>query len=261
MITGNSEEEYSAYVVGKYLNNKNNLKLLSPGCGTGVKEIKFSYFKNFSTIEAFDLSTQRISFAKKNAEEIGIKNIVFFVSDVESFNFEKNKYDVVLFDSFLHHIKNLDDVLTKVHLSLKEDGILIISNEYVGPSRFQWSNEQLKISNNTLRNLPTSFTKRWQNNSVKTRIYRPGVLRMIMSDPSESVNSENILPEIHKRFKILEEKSIGGNILHLVLKDISHNFVSGSEESIQLLQRLFKIEDEFLAAGNKSDFIFGVYSK
>lgn len=84
---------------------------------------------------------------------------------------------------------------------------------------------------------------------------------MILSDPSEAVNSENILPKIKKRFKITEENPYGGNILQLTLKDISHNFIGESKEGIQLMNALFKIEDDFLNNGNKSDFIFGIYSK
>jgi ubiquinone/menaquinone biosynthesis C-methylase UbiE len=260
LITGDAEQDYPTYVMQKYLSGRNDLRLLSPGCGTGNKELKFSNFKNLSLIEAFDISPQRIAFAENTAERMGVKNIVYSVSDAHTFKFEKNQYDIILFDSFLHHIKNLDEILIKVYNSLKHDGIFII-NEYVGPSRFQWSKEQLKISNETLRDLPSSFKKRWQNNKIKSKIYRPGLLRMIMSDPSEAVNSEIILSKIKERFKILEEKPYGGNILHLTLKDISHNFIEPNEDSIHLINRLFKIEDEYLASGNNSDFVFGVYSK
>lgn len=260
LITGDEEKDYTNYVMQKYLSGRNDLKLLSPGCGTGSKELKFSNFKNFCLIEAFDISPKRIAIAKETAERMGVKNIIYSVSDAILFNFEKNKYDVIVFDSFLHHIKNLDEILAQVYNSLKQDGIFII-NEYVGPSRFQWSKEQLRISNEALLELPTSFRKRWQNNIVKSKIYRPGLLRMILSDPSEAVNSEIILSKIKGHFKILEEKPYGGNILHLALKDISHNFIEPNEESLQLMNSLFKIEDDYLTNGNTSDFVFGVYSK
>jgi ubiquinone/menaquinone biosynthesis C-methylase UbiE len=260
LITGNSELEYPRYVVEKYLKDTNNLKLLSPGCGTGNKELKFAVLNNFISIEAFDLSPKRIAFANKTASQMSIKNINYFVCDVHSFEFEKEKYDVVVFDSFLHHIKNLDEILLKIYNTLKDDGILII-NEYAGPSRFQWTKEQLRISNEALSGLPSSYRKRLANNKIKSKIYRPGLLRMILSDPSEAANSENILSKVKTYFKPLEEKPYGGNILHLILKDISQNFIELSDESIRLLNQLFEIEDKFLAAGNKSDFIFGVYSK
>lgn len=260
IITGNENKDYATYVTQKYFKERDELLMLSPGCGTGNKEIKFSCNNKFKLIEAFDISPIRIEFAKQTAEQMGIRNINFSVSDALSFNFEKGKYDIVVFDSFLHHIKNMDEILLKIYDSLKQDGMLII-NEYVGPSRFQWKNNQLKIANEVLRYLPDSFRKRWQNNAIKSKIYRPGLLRMFLSDPSEAVNSEIILSKIKERFKMIEEKHYGGNILQLTLKDISHNFIVPDEESIQLLNRLFSIEDKFLETGNKSDFVFGIYSK
>ena len=260
LITGDANTDHTAYVVKKYLKDKNNVKLLSPGCGTGSKELKFARFENFGLIEAFDISNERIKVAKENAENLGLKNMQYKIADVQSFNFEKNYYDVIVFDSFLHHIKNLDKILNKIYYSLRDDGLIVI-NEYVGPNRFQWSKEQLNISNEALNKLPRLYRKRWNSNKIKTKSYRPGLFRMILSDPSEAVNSENILQKIRVKFKVLEEKPYGGNILHLTLKDISHNFIIENEESIKLLDTLFKIEDDFLQRINESDFIFGIYSK
>jgi len=260
LITGDEEIEYSEYLIKKYFSRRKNLVLLSPGCGTGSKELKFAIFDYFKLIEAFDLSSERIAIAIRNAKENGFSNIIYSVSDIMAFNFEVNKYDVVLFDSSLHHVRELEFILSKVYNSLKDDGLLVI-NEYVGHSRFQWSKEQLNVSNVALKLLPDDYRKRWKSSRIKSKIYRPGILRMIISDPSESIRSQDILKEIYKKFNTVEEKSFGGNILHLILKDISHNFIESSDESIRLLNQLFKTEDEFIANGNKSDFVFGVYSK
>ena len=260
LITGNEDIEYPDYLMNKHFSGKKDLVLLSPGCGTGGKELKFSKFNNFKLVEAFDLSPKRIAIAKKNSEEKGVSNIVYSVSDIMSFNFEENKYDIVLFDSSLHHFKDLEYILAQVHGSLKPDGVLVI-NEFVGPSRFQWSNEQLRASNETLKILPADYKRRWNDSRIKSKNYRPGILRMIISDPSESVRSLEILNEIYKKFNIVEEKPFGGNILHVVLKDISHNFLNEDDKTAELINKLIKIEDDFLVLGNKSDFVFGVYSK
>ena len=260
LITGDLNKEYQDYLVDKYCKDKNDLKLISPGCGSGEKELKYSKFDNIKSIKAFDIAPSNIKVARENAKRLGRKNVEYFVDDVSKFNFGRNEYNIVIFDSILHHIKNLDDILDKIYHSLSPDGIMVI-NEYVGPNRFQWSNEQLNIANRVLNNIPLSYRRRWRSENVKRKIYRPGLLRMYLSDPSEAVNSENILLEIRKRFRIIEEKPYGGNILHLVLKDISHNFNKDSIEGNKILKGLFEIDDYFIKDRENSDFIFGVYGK
>jgi hypothetical protein len=83
---------------------------------------------------------------------------------------------------------------------------------------------------------------------------------MIIADPSECIDSENIIPSIHKHFKTLDEKSLGGNILINVLREISHHFVEIDDDKKQILDALFEFEDTYLKY-NKSDLVFGVYQK
>ena len=82
---------------------------------------------------------------------------------------------------------------------------------------------------------------------------------MILSDPSEAVESENILPLLKDLFYTVELKFLGGNILHLLLKNISHHFMN-NEESNKVLDYLVREDKKFLL-NNKSDFIFGVFGK
>jgi hypothetical protein len=79
---------------------------------------------------------------------------------------------------------------------------------------------------------------------------------MFFSDPSECIDSENILPVMHAYFTVLEEKTLGGNLLMPALKHIAHHFVADAGE----LESLFEIEDEYLKK-HKSDYLFGVYRK
>ena len=82
---------------------------------------------------------------------------------------------------------------------------------------------------------------------------------MVLADPSECVESANIIPVLHKFFDIVEEKPYGGNLLMSTLKDISHNFVDvHDQESQHVLQQLFDLEDDYLKE-HTSDFLFGIY--
>lgn len=83
---------------------------------------------------------------------------------------------------------------------------------------------------------------------------------MILSDPSECVDSENILPEIYKYFDVIIEKPYGGNILMSALKDLAHHFINIDNHKLRNLNQLFNFEDRYLKE-NKSDFLFGIYKK
>ncbi len=256
LITGDENKHYFEYLNEKYLSE--NSAILSPGCGTGDKEIALAKFENVARIDAFDLAEKRIAVAKKKAEEAGAA-VNFFVANINDFSPQPESYDVILFDSFLHHVEQVGSVLERLKISLKPDGLLVI-NEYAGPNRFRWSEEQLEEANKLLTTIPEEFRKREFDGKTKNKIYRPGLLRMILSDPSEAVNSESIRETVRKYFDVKEEKPYGGNLLQLVLKDISHHFVDGNPQAEEILFGLFEAEDKFLQS-HESDFLFGVYKK
>ena len=143
---------------------------------------------------------------------------------------------------------------------MKKEGYLIIF-EYAGPQRLQWTKSQLDFSNKLLNEIPEKYKIRLNSNSIKRRIYRPGLWRMLLVDASEAIDSESIIPSIHKHFKIIEEKKIGWDILHLLFKDIAHNFLNKDEETQLLLSYLFEQEDKYLFLNGTSDAVFGIYQK
>jgi len=161
----------------------------------------------------------------------------------------------------LHHFKNIEQLAQRVGKALKNDGYLIL-NEYVGENRLQFSKEQIQEMNRLLETIPVKYRKRYLTNWLKKKIYAPGLLRMIISDPSEAVESETIRPVIHKNFKIIEERKIGGDLLMMVLKDIAHHFTNNEDpEGKKILKKLFQEEDRYLKETENADFIFGIYQK
>lgn len=257
--TGDKKLEYEDYFVDKYLTNKSGLRMLSIGCGTGARERKYAKYPNFSLIEGIDLADKQIDEAKRTANELNLNNIKYYSADFVNHDFEKAAYDVILFNSSLHHFDNIDRLLEfKVKPLLKNEGYLVIF-EFVGPTRLQWTNEQLDFSNMLLAEMPPKYKKRFNSTRLKKKVYRPGLWRMLAVDPSEAIDSDKIVPSLHKHFKIIEEKQVGWNILHILLKDIAHNFLIKDEETQDLIQYLFNKEDEFLDNKSKSDAIFGIY--
>jgi hypothetical protein len=152
-------------------------------------------------------------------------------------------------------------IAQRISKALKPNGYLVL-NEYVGKNRLQFSKEQVRKMNRLLAVIPDQYRTRYLTNQLKKKVYAPGLLRMIISDPSEAVESETIRPNIHNYFSVLEERKIGGDLLMMVLKDISHHFVGEIDSSRkQVLEQLFQEEDRYLKETENADFIFGVYQK
>lgn len=258
-ISGDSEMIYEDYVFNKYLSDKNNLRMLSLGCGEGLHERNFAKHGCFSQIDAIDFSSQSIANAKKLALENNFE-INYQKGDFKKANYQKNTYDLILFSSSLHHFENVDDTLENyVKPLLSENGILVIF-EYVGPNRLQWNKKQLHKSNQLLYKLPKKYKTLYNNSSIKRKVYKPGIIRMLLVDPSEAIDSEAIVPSLRK-FKILEQTNLGWNILHILLKGISHNFLNDEPETKKLIKKLLDEEDLFVERESHSDAIFGVYQK
>ncbi|WP_395049866.1 class I SAM-dependent methyltransferase [Flavobacterium sp.] len=259
-ISGNPEMIYEDYVFNKYLSDKKDLRMLSVGCGEGLHERNFAKHFCFSQIDAIDFSNQSVVNAQRLAIENNFK-INYQSGDFKKIEFKNNSYDLILFSSSLHHFENVEDTLENyVKPLLSENGILVVF-EYVGPNRLQWSKKQLDKANQLLEKLPKKYKLLINNSSKKRKVYKPGIIRMFLVDPSEAIDSEAIVPGLKSKFKILEQTNLGWNILHILLKGISHNFLNEEPETKTLIKNLLEEEDIFVKLESHSDAIFGVYQK
>ncbi len=75
--------------------------------------------------------------------------------------------------------------------------------------------------------------------------------------PLELINSSSI----SKHFYPLEEKQLGGNLIHPLLKDIAHHYLNENDKNEELLKTLIKKEEEFINSSGKSDMLFGIYKR
>jgi ubiquinone/menaquinone biosynthesis C-methylase UbiE len=262
LITGSPNLSPQEYCSQKYFSQQKNLNGLSIGCGTGQNELKWVKSVNFERLVAHDLSKERIAYAKNQADREGYSHILqFFVSDFFDIKIRENEYDIIIAEGSLHHLKTIDEVVQRIKRMLKKDGYLIV-NDFVGPSRFQWTDRQLEIVNGLLEIIPHRYRRRIHSDSVKKQHYKPGRLSMILNDPSEAVESSNILPSIRKHFNIVELKEYGGTILHILLNEIAHNFISTNEERKGVLQLCFEVEDSMLKMKEiQSDYVFLIAQK
>ncbi len=260
LITGNKDIDYIEYLVENHLRNRKNLRLISLGSGLSHYEIELAKYSNFAEIICVDIAENRMLEAESKANKLNLKNIKFVCEDFNNYKIPKEYFDIVFFHASLHHFDNIHDfVASTIKNSLKPDGLLVI-NEYVGATRLQFPKHQITKINEALNTIPKEYRTRYKSNLLKKKFHGSGIIRMILADPSECVDSASILPAIHSNFNTIVEKPYGGNILMNVLKDIAHHFVNLDEKKLEILEKLFRLEDEYLIK-NDSDFIFGIYQK
>lgn len=259
MITGDPEQDYIAYVSETYLSPLQPLWGLSLGCGSGKKELAWASHCRYAQLDAYDLSAPRIAHARLQAEAAGRSEIHYRVGDVYAVELPEGHYDVAIGDQSLHHFTPLEPLLLRMRRALKPTGYLVAS-EFVGPTRFQWTDRQLEAINGLLAILPQRYRRRWSDGRVKTRVYRPSRLRLMLSDPSEAVESANIVPLLERHFEIVERRDYGCTLLHMLFDDIAANFLAddGQEagaEARRLIELCFQVEDTLLELGDiQSDF-------
>lgn len=259
-ISGNSEVTYEQYVSKKYLKSSSGLELLSIGCGEGLHERNFAKHFSFDKIVGIDISTESIKKAIGYAKNEDL-NIEYKVGDFVKLNFDDQKFDVILFDSSLHHFNSITTFLkTNIHPLLNDDGIVVVF-EFCGPNRLQWRPSQLKKVNQVLDNLPEKFRKLPNHNWVKRKAYRPGILRMFLVDPSEAPDSENLQKALHENFKVVEETNLGWTIIQPLFKNIAHHFVNENLETKKWIRYILNEELSYILETNENDAIFGVYRK
>ena len=249
LMTGSPDLEHHAHLASKYLTSDRTIEGISLGCGTGRQEIKWALACDRLRLSGVDISRKRIAQARANAEEAGLTaRLTFDVADVNSLELGRKKYDVVLIEGALHHFFPISAVLDNVKEALSDDGVFIL-NDYIGPSRFQWTSPQLAGANKILGMIPAEYRTKFGGHGIKNRVYRPGRLSMYLNDPSEAAQSGLIEQAVLERFTVLERKDYGGTLLQLVFKDIAHNFIDERDETKRLLDRIFSVEDEMLKSG------------
>jgi ubiquinone/menaquinone biosynthesis C-methylase UbiE len=262
LITGDENVSYYQYISDRYLSGKKDLMGLSLGCGKGGREIRWAKLCDFKKIEAYDISESCIKVAKECSSEEGYSSIIdYHAADIYNVAFRENCYDVVFVEQSLHHFSPLKKLLEKINKCLTLDGYFIV-NEFVGPSRFQWTDKQLEIVNSIRSILPSRYRVYALDNSICKKVIRPSRLSMILTDPSEAVESSNIMPLLNKIFDIVEIKPYHGAILHLLFDGIALNFLSQDEQTERYLRLCIEIEDLLTQAGEvQSDFVLVVCKK
>lgn len=221
---------------------------LSLGCGAAGLEI-FACKAGFcGSMRALDVSEGSLEVARQNAAKDGVGNIEFGTIDMNAVRLEKGRWDVILMAMSLHHVKELGVVLGEIHDALAPAG-LFITNEFIGPRQFQYTDLQLALVKELLSTLPEFWRRDSATGGIKDEYIRMSVGHWNVADPSEAIRSDLIVEEIERRFEIVDRVDYGGTIMNLLAEHIMHNFDPADPKDVAMVKMLCRTEDILIRHG------------
>lgn len=102
-----------------------NISVFDVGCGFGLESLYLR--KGGYQVFGIDKSEAKIAIAKRLAVEVGDKKVTFKAADIFKFSGTKNKFDIAILFEVLEHVKNPQEMLSKISSFIKPGGKIIIS--------------------------------------------------------------------------------------------------------------------------------------
>jgi len=212
MITGSDDGNPSLLLMNHLAPECKNGKVLVLGCGQAYAEHWLVSSGTAKFAHAIDVSSGAIEKAHAEVEKQGLTGkIVHEVMDINKLRLKPNSYDGLLISQAMHHFEGLEHICNEITIGLKQ-GAPIVIDDFVGPTRFQYSDERLNLMNRLVSCLPPHMRK--------PPIERIPIEAFLKYDPSEGVRSGDISKIVREFFIVEQELPYGGSILYQVLQDI-----------------------------------------
>ncbi|WP_440659149.1 class I SAM-dependent methyltransferase [Ensifer adhaerens] len=204
---------------------------VSIGCGNGFKELSMIRNGLVGHFTLYEISESRTSQALELAQQWNISDQITIVREVQDF-VPRQKFDLVYWNSALHHMLDVKQALSWSRASLSSGGAIYI-NDCIAPNRLQYSEEYLSAASRFRAALPERL------------LIAPGGLfsrtvsnidpeKLRQADPSECADSHAILPSLNEVFPNAVIKYLGGVIYSCALNDVIGNFTEVDQPLLEL---------------------------
>jgi hypothetical protein len=174
------------------------------------------------------------------------RNLNYIQHDINTVEFESEKFDLVLNFAAGHHIRYIEKVFINIRKWMKLDAYFI-HNDYIGPQRNQYTKQQWLNMNNMNNTLSIKFRK---------QLGYPDVIQMMIDDPTEAINPQRIIPLLNDLFNIEYHTKSGGSLAYEILTHNDKLFNSNVEERTEIVNYLMKKDEEYMNKTGESFFHF-----
>lgn len=249
--TGDPENDWLSHVRAKHLPAA-LARTLVIGCGEGFIERALLRREGVAAITAVDTNVSAVERARRHADRVGMSAITYGTLDLDTGALPRGPWDAVIVHDLLHHVEKPEAVFAAIHDALAPTGRLTFV-EYVGPNRFQYSDEHMELVRRYFRLLPDRLRKDPGSGRILWRRERIDPERLARTDPFEAAASADILPLARRMFTAEAEYSGGGGLLHPLLSGLASNFGQALAEEERLLRVLCDAEAHLSRSGLLAD--------
>lgn len=217
-------------------------RAISVGCGAGGKELALLQTGAVGEFDCYDVSAEAVEAGRRLAREHGVGDRMRF-HRADAFDAALGSdHDLVYWNNALHHMFDTHRAVAWSRERLGPGGLFAM-DDYVGAPRFQHADAIMDWAALLLALLPDRLLAHWDAARATTIPRRPGrhdPQALATMDPSEAVDSQNILPAIRSVFPGAEIIRTGGTVYFIALCEAFQNF--DSAEDLRLLDALLAID-------------------
>lgn len=198
---------------------------VSVACGNGRKEMDLIVAGLVESFVLFELAEKRAEDGREIAARLGIADRVEFrVEDVfatGSNPLPDGAVDLVVWFNALHHMFDTPRAVEWSHRVLKPGGAFLM-DDYVGPDRFQFSDEVVSMAHMVRSTLPDEVFEHDGDYTPRGRKRPLATPEAVISvDPSEAADSARILPAVSRWFPEWRQYDTSSGLLIFGLADIA----------------------------------------
>jgi SAM-dependent methyltransferase len=235
-ITGDPEVAPEEYFVDRYCREPVDLAV-SLGAGGGQLERRLFALGACRRLIGVDIAETRVARANSKVKPELRDRIRFECANLERWR-PPEPVDLVVARDVLHHIEGLESLCRSL-TAMMRPGALLYCDEYVGPTRFQWSDEQLRIIGRLLERLSPELVTDLvsADGTLRREARRPDLDRFIAEDPSEAIRSDEIPGVLAAHFELVEHRDYGGAVFNQLFNRIMGNF-AGHDDLVRTIMEI-----------------------
>jgi SAM-dependent methyltransferase len=183
---------------------------LSIGCGTGeLERAAVGDLGAVARMEGIDVAEDALAVARARAASAGLGDRLRYartdaLSCLRDALGAGRRYELVVFHFVLHHLVELEEIVELAGRVLTVDppGSIYI-DEYIGPSRNAWTEEELGFAAGLFAAVPEAERR-------TPHVWPP----LAIEDPSEMIRSDEIEAIVRERLTVERFVPYYGNVLH-----------------------------------------------